>query len=104
MACTGGCNGGRRARPVTTIQVSSTVYDVALNGKVLDSFEAHQDALDLRDENPGSQIRTRAEVSTVPAAFAVFVDGVQLGEATRDTAAAAKAAKLAGGQLKIVPA
>lgn len=84
--------------------MSTTVYDVALNGKVLDSFEDHPGAVACRDENPGSQIRTRAQTSTVTAAFAVFVNGTQVGKPTNDPGEAAKAAKKLGGMIKMVPA
>jgi hypothetical protein len=40
----------------------------------------------------------------VPAAFAVFVNGDQVGDLYTDTGTAAKAAKAAGGTLRMVPA
>lgn len=46
----------------------------------------------------------RAEKKTVPAGFAVFVNGTQVGDVHTDPGTAAKAAKAAGGMLKMVPA
>ena len=84
--------------------MSATVYDVAVNGRVIESAETRDAADALCASNPGSQIRTRAESRTVPAAFAVFVDGTQVGETMNDAGDAAKAAKKAGGMIKMVAA
>lgn len=86
------------------MQITTAVYDVALDGRVIASFEAHTDAQQFRAQHPGSQIRTRTETSTVPAVFAVFVDGSQVGESTDDPGEAAKTAKSLGGMIKMVAA
>lgn len=86
------------------MQINTTVYDVASGGVIIASVTDRAEAEQLRDVHAGSQIRTRAETSTVPAAFAVFVNGVQVGSAHNDPGDAAKAAKKCGGMIRMVAA
>jgi len=86
------------------VQVNTTVYDIASDGVVVASVTDRVEAEQLRDVHPGSQIRTRAETSNVAAAFAVFVDGVQVGSPHNDPGDAAKAAKNCGGMIRMVAA
>ena len=86
------------------MQITTTVYDVASAGVVVASVTDRVDADRLRGEHAGSQIRTRAETKNVPAAFAVFVSGVQVGGSHNDPGDAAKAAKKCGGMIRMVAA
>lgn len=83
--------------------MTSTLYDVAQSGQVVASFEQRDEASEFISTN-GGQLRSRAVKRTVPAAFAVFKDGTQVGDVYTDPGTAAKAAKAAGGMLKMVPA
>lgn len=85
------------------MQVTTTVYDVALAGVVIGSFTDRGEADGCRGANPGAQVRTRARTDTLPAAFAVFVSGTQVGDPHTDPGAAAKAAKKLGGMIRMVP-
>ena len=84
--------------------MSRTLYEVAERGQTVASFETREEADEFRRLNPGGQIRVRAEKRSVPAAFAVFVDGEQVGETYMDPGSAAKAAKAVGGRIQMVPA
>ena len=84
--------------------MTTTVFDVAVEGRVIESADCREDAELLRDAHPGSQIRTRAQSTAVPAAFAVFVNGVQVGSTISEPGEAAKTAKKLGGMIKMVAA
>ena len=86
------------------MQVNRTVFDVAVNGRVIDTVESRPEADAVVAGNPGAQIRTRSESSTVPAVFGVFVNGEQVGDPYTEPGAAAKAAKAAGGMIRMVAA
>ena len=75
--------------------MSRTLYEVAGGGQTVASFETREEADEFRRSN-GGQIRVRAEKRAVPAAFAVFVNGEQVGETHTDPGSAAKAAKAIG--------
>lgn len=79
------------------------MYDVAQSGHVVASFDTRNEADDYVSRH-GGQIRVRSQKRTVPAVFAVFVDGAQVGDPHPDPGSAAKAAKAAGGQIRMVPA
>lgn len=83
--------------------MSRTLYEVAQGGQVVASFESRVEADEFVRAETG-QIRVRSEKRTVPAAFAVFKGGVQVGEIYTDPGTAAKAAKAAGGMIQMVPA
>lgn len=86
------------------MQITTTVYDVASAGVIVVSVNDRVAAEQLSAEHPGSQIRTRAETTNVPAAFAVFVNGMQVGGSHSDPGDAAKAAKKCGGMIRMVAA
>ena len=86
------------------MQITTTVYDVASGGVVVASMTDRVEAEQLRQVHPGAQIRTRAETTNVAAAFAVFVNGVQVGGSHNDPGDAAKAAKKCGGMIRMVAA
>lgn len=90
--------------PPTTLQISETVFDVVLNGTKIGDGVSEHEAAQLRRDRPGVQVRTRAQTRTVPAAYAVYVDGKQVGEPTIDPGVAAKSAKKLGGKIKLVAA
>jgi hypothetical protein len=81
----------------------NTLYEVAEGGQVVASFNDRHEAAEFISTN-GGQLRVRAEKRTVPAAFAVFKDGTQVGDLYTDPGIAARAAKGCGGMLKMVPA
>ena len=84
--------------------MSRTLYEVAQSGQVVASYEDREEAEEFMRSNRGGQLRVRAEKRAVPAAFAVFKDGEQVGEIHTDPGSAAKAAKAAGGRIQMVPA
>ena len=83
--------------------MSRTVYEVAQRGESV-AFESREEADEFMRANPGGQLRVRAVKRAVPAAFAVFVDGAQVGDVHTDPGSAAKAARAAGGRIQMVPA
>lgn len=84
--------------------MSRTLYEVAQGGSIVASFDTREEADQYVTANTGCQVRVRAEKRLVPAAFAVFVDGAQVGDVHTDPGSAAKAAKAAGGMIQMVPA
>ena len=87
------------------MQVSETVFDVAARtGGMLVTGVGQVEADRVHAQNLGSQIRTRSQHRTVPAAFAVMVDGVIVGDPFNNPGEAAKAAKRLGGVIRMVPA
>ena len=83
--------------------MSRTLYEVAQSGDVVASFETREEADEFVRSSTG-QIRVRAEKRAVPAAFAVYVDGQQVGDVHTDPGSAAHAARAVGGRIQAVPA
>lgn len=85
------------------MEVSRTLYEVAQGGSIVASFETREEADQYVTANTGCQVRVRAEKRLVAAAFAVMVNGAQVGDIHTDPGSAAKAAKAAGGMIQMVP-
>lgn len=86
------------------MQITETVYDVVVDGRKVASGVDEVEAQRVKREHPGAQTRTRGESRTVPAKFAVYVNGKRVGEAHDDPGAAAKEAKRLNGIIKLVAA
>lgn len=80
------------------------MYDVISNGTKVGAEVSEQEAARLRRVHPDAQVLTRARTRTVPAAYAVYVGGSQVGEPTTDPGVAARSAKKLGGKIKLIAA